>query len=199
MKKMISTLAALALAGSLMAAGTPGTGDATQTWEQKQDAIKLCASEQIQLQDQIKALEQAKLQAVTDAEKAQLQTQIQTKTQELTQLKTRYTNMIANCQGFKYQFTDANGDGINDNVAGSADPKASAYMYKNGNGYGYGFVDENGDGVNDNFVDADRDGKCDLDASMIKTRLQSRDKVKGKAQHGDHGKVQSRNQLRGEK
>ncbi|MBL8028552.1 MAG: hypothetical protein JNL74_19160 [Fibrobacteres bacterium] len=205
MKRIISTLSIVALTAAMVGAvGTAtvpegsGTGDQTQTWEQKQDAIKTCEQSILQTKDQIKTLEQ-KLLTATDAEKTQLQTQLQTKEAELTQLQTRYSNMIANHQGFKYQWKDENGDGINDNVAGTADGSAKAYMYKNGYGYGYGFVDGNGDGMNDNFVDADNDGKCDTDPSMVKTRLQTRDQAKGKSQHGEHGKVQSRDGLRGDK
>ena len=83
-------------------------------------------------------------------------------------------------------FVDADGDGVCDNAG-------------KGMGHAWGFVDENGDGVNDNFVDADKDGKCDMDPAMAKTRTQSRDKVKGKSQHGDHQGEQSRDQLRGTK
>ena len=205
MKKVISTLAVIALTAAMAGAvGTPvvtdgsGSGEPTQTWEQKQDAIKSCEQSILQTKDQIKTLEQQMLTA-TDAEKVQLQAQLQTKEAELTQLQTRYTNMVASHKGFKYEWKDANGDGVNDNVAGSADADAKAYMYKNGYGYGYGFVDGNGDGMNDNFVDADQDGKCDTDASMVKSRLQTRDKAKGKSQHGEHGKVQSRDGLRGDK
>lgn len=202
MIKLISTFAAVALSAALLfAQGTPGTssGDPIQTWEQKQDAIKTSAADQLKLQEEIKALEQAKLQATTDAEKAQLQSQIQTKTAELTQLQTRYAAMIASHSAYKYEYKDMNGDGVNDNTAGSNDPVAKAYMYKNGYGYGYGFVDGNGDGINDNFVDANSDGKCDMDPAMAKTRVESREKVKGKSQHGDHGQVQSRDQIRGTK
>jgi len=200
MRKVIATLSALALSAALFAAGEPvGTGEPTQTWEQKQEALKTCADEQLQVKEELKVLEQAKLQAATDAEKAQIQAQIETKTAELTQLQTRYANMIASHTAYKYEFKDMNGDGVNDNVAGSGDPVAKAYMYKNGYGYGYGFVDADKDGVNDNFVDADKDGKCDMDPAMAKTRTQSRDKVKGKSQHGDHQGEQSRDQLRGTK
>jgi hypothetical protein len=204
MKRVISTLAMVALTVGLAGAqgtgtGTGGgTGDQTQTWEQKQEAIKSCEQSILQTKEQIKRLEQQMLTA-SDAEKAQLQTQLQTKEGELAQLQTRYTNMIANHQGYKYQWKDENKDGVNDNLAGSSETSAKAYMYKNGYGYGYGFIDNNGDGVNDNFVDADEDGKCDTDPSMIKTRLQTRDQAKGKSQHGDHNKIQSRDGLRGDK
>ncbi|MFH0920667.1 MAG: hypothetical protein V1913_09915 [Fibrobacterota bacterium] len=203
MKKTITILATLALAAFAVAATGPGTesgtGETIQVWEQNQTSLKTCAEQQIQLQDQIKTLEQAKLQASTDVEKTQIQGQIEAKTQELTQAQTRYTNMLANHRAYKYEWVDANGDGKNDNVSGSVEGDAKSYMYKNGNGYGYGFVDGNSDGINDNFIDADNDGKCDTDAAMLKTRTQSRDKVKGKSQHGDHNKVQDRDQLRGDR
>ena len=201
MKKTITILAALALMSGALAAGVtgPGTGETPQLWEQNQLNLKTCADQQLGLQDQIKTLEQAKLQASTDAEKAQIQSQIEAKTQELTQAQTRYANMLANHRAYKYEWVDANSDGRNDNVAGSGEGDAKAYMYKDGYGYGYGFVDGNSDGINDNFIDANSDGKCDMNPDMQKTRTQSRDKVKGKSQHGDHGKVQDRDQLRGEK
>src|SRR3989339_583179 len=192
MKKLITVISGLAV-GAVMAASVPANTEVdatqaqTQTWEQKQEAIKTCAAEQTRIQNQIKTLTQTKEAAQTDAEKAQLQEQIQQKESELLQAQTRYQSMIASQTKYKYEFKDMNGDGANDNVVGVNDPTAKAYMYKNGYGYGYGFVDENGDGINDQ------------NAEMTKTRLQSREKVKGKSQHGSHGSEQDRTGSRGSK
>jgi hypothetical protein len=201
MKKLVALIGILVFGVTLAVAqgtGEPG-GELNQTWEQKQDAIKTMAGEIIQTKEQIQTLEQAKEQAQTQAEKDAIQSQIQTKEGELAQLQNQYEKMLQSHSAYKYEYKDANGDGVNDNMKGLDDPNKKAYMYKNGYGYGYGFVDEDGDGVNDNFVDANGDGKCDMDPAMTKTRLQVRDKVKGKSQHGDHNQEQGRDQLRGDK
>jgi hypothetical protein len=194
MRIALAILSTVILSAALSAAAEP-----LQTWEQKQAEIKITAQMIVQMKEQIKLLEEAKLQAATTAEKAQIQSEIQAKEAELLQIQNQYQAMLANHTAYKYEFKDMNGDGINDNVAGSTDPNAKSYMYKNGYGYGYGFVDADGDGINDYFVDADGDGKCDMDAAMMKNRLQTREKVRGRSQHGDHGSEQGRDQLRGTK
>jgi len=81
MKKLITLLTILALGAGLAFAQSEPVGDPdqtkVQTWEQKMDAVKECAGDLVQTQEQIKTLEQLKEQAETDAEKAQVQEQTQ--------------------------------------------------------------------------------------------------------------------------
>ena len=188
MKLLLTLIGLTGLCITLYAAdGTPEAPDApvltqTQTWEQKQEAIKECAGEIIQLKEQIQSLIQQKEAASTGIEKAQIQDQIQQAEGTLTMTQNQYQKLLADQTAYKYEFKDGNGDGVNDNVQGTNDPNAKSYMYKNGYGYGYGFVDADGDGINDNFVDADGDGLCDTEPKMLKTRLQSRSKARGQSQ-----------------
>lgn len=95
------------------------------------------------------------------------------------------TGAFAACMGQGRRYTDANGDGVCDNLTYRTQSTACArFVDSNGDGIcdscgtGYGFVDANGDGICDNqgahcqngtcgngYVDANGDGVCDNQGS----------------------------------